>query len=80
MDDFLENSLQPDLATGFTRHRMKILRKAGPLQTVGGGTIWHAVEEGVAVVGGPALCRDRPAWRGHRIPAMRSHALGVAIG
>jgi hypothetical protein len=39
---------------------MKILRKAGPLQTIGSGTIWHAVEEGVAVNGGPALCRARP--------------------
>jgi hypothetical protein len=55
---------------------MKFLRKAGPLQTVGGGTIWHAVEEGVAVMGGPAVCRDRPgvAWSpypGHAVTCPR---------
>jgi rubredoxin len=49
---------------------MMILRKAGPLQTSAensGGTMWHAVEEGVAVEGGPALCRVRPgvAWSSH---------------
>jgi hypothetical protein len=42
---------------------MMILRKAGPLQSYAenaGGTTWHAVEEGLAVKGGPALCRDLP--------------------
>jgi len=55
---------------------MKILRKAGPLQALGGGTVWHAVEEGGAVMGGPALCRDRPgvAWSpypGHAVTCPR---------
>jgi hypothetical protein len=58
---------------------MKILRKAGPLQSHlnnGFGTIWHAVEESLAVKGGAALCRDLPgvgwsSYPGHAVTCPR---------
>jgi hypothetical protein len=79
MDDYPHSSLLPDLR--LHEAFMKILRKAGPLQTVGGGTMWHAVEEGVAVDGGPALCRDRSGVAWSRYPGrLAGEALRFGCG
>ena len=59
---------------------MMILRKAGPLQTSAensGGTMWHAVEEGMAVEGGPLCVASARVSRGQATQAMQSLAQGV---
>ena len=53
---------------------MMILRKAGPLQTSAensGGTIWHAVDDGVAGKGGPLFVVSGRVSRGQAAQAMQ---------